>query len=189
MSFSTLNDSDLASLPPSLDEMIRAELADDEKLLWVGRPRASRIILPFVPISIFGIFFGGFALFWIAMASHAPWPFALFGIPFVLIGLTMITSPFWGAFAASKICYALTNRRAITWEPSPWAGTQIRSYGRAELTSIARNQRGDGSGDLIFQEFVTYGRRGRTNVTRRGFFGIDRVREVENLIRTNLPGR
>ena len=187
MSLTDLENADLASLPPGLESRVIAELSDGEKLAWVGRPRASRMVLASIPIFFFGIFFFGFAVFWTAMASKAPFPFALFGLPFLAVGFGMLASPFWAWYAASRTCYAVTDRRAITWEPGLWDGLRVRSYAPDDLRRMWRNERGDGSGDLVFEEITTYGRRGRRNVIRRGFFAIEDVRAVESLIRSSFP--
>jgi hypothetical protein len=187
MSFSSLDDSGVALLSPAMEERVRAELADGEKLAWVGRPRPGRMVLVSIPIFVFGIFFGGFAVFWTVMASHAPFPMALFGLPFIAVGFGMLASPFWSWYSASRTCYAVTGRRAITWEPGLWDGCRVRSYAPDHLRRMWRNERGDGSGDLVFEEITTYGARGRRNVTRRGFFAIEDVRSVESLIRSTFP--
>jgi hypothetical protein len=112
--------------------------------------------------------------------------FALFGLPFLAVGLGMLTSPIWMGRRALRTCYALTNRRVIVWEPGWFGGVQVRSYRPPELGSMTRNQRSDGSGDLIFREFTTFGPNGRRNVTRHGLMAIERVQEVEALIRSTL---
>lgn len=71
---------------------------------------------------LFGVPFTGFAIFWIATASGMFLGgageagqggffafFPLFGIPFLLVGLGMLTSPYWMYRRALKTCYALTN--------------------------------------------------------------------------------
>ena len=68
-----------------------------------------------LPICAFGLFFGGFAAFWItgsaAGASHSNHGdpmgqvfnfFPLFGLPFLFIGLGMILSPVFAYFTAKK---------------------------------------------------------------------------------------
>ena len=203
MGFATFDNPGLASLSPDLDAMVRGELTGDEKLVWVGRPILGRMTMAAIPVSIFGIFFTGFAIVWMVMAlaivgggivAVTDKPalglggvvFALFGLPFLAVGLGMLTSPIWAGRRALKTCYALTNRRVVVWNPGWFGGVQVRSYRAGELGAMVRNQRGDGSGDLIFQEFTTFGPNGRRNVTRHGLMAVERVHEVEALIRSNL---
>ena len=199
MSYSPYGFADLGSLPNDLEGLVQEELSPGEKLAWVGRPRPSRLIAEAMPSFVFGLFFTGFAFFWIFAAGGgmgpprigrrgggAPSVFLVFGIPFVLAGVGMLAAPFVAARNARKTCYALTDRRAIVWESSPWYGTRVRSYQAGELRSMARHQRGDGSGDLIFEETFAPGNRGRQKIVRRGFIAIEDVRGVEALIRSNL---
>jgi len=88
--------------------------------------------------------------------------------------------------AAQKTCYALTDRRAIIWEPRV-GGVRVRSYRPEQLSQLSRCERSDGSGDLIFEEISTiYGNGRRLHYGRSGFVAIDRVREIEMLVRKTL---
>jgi hypothetical protein len=77
------------------EQMLSGELARDERLLWSGRPRQGLQLRPadwyLVP---FSLMWGGFALFWeyvvISEAKGAPTILALWGIPFVVIGLYLM---------------------------------------------------------------------------------------------------
>ena len=188
-------------LPPDLEARVQAELAPGEKLIWVGQPLASRFLVWSIPIVLMGLFVTGFAIFWISMAVSmgAPFFFPIFGLIFVVVGAGLVTSPFWMMRRARNTCYALTDRRAIVWEAG-WFGTvRVFSYTPNALGKMYRQERGDGSGDLVFEEvvsvgsnYVSHGARGggswqtRTTITPRGFLAIPRVREVEDLIRRTL---
>ena len=169
------------------DALIRAELAPGEKLVWTSRPQVARSALLAVPMVMFGVVFGGFGLFWVGSASQFDSGFfPLFGLPFCLIGVGLIFSPGWIAWKALRTRYAITDRRAILCEPRFLAGIETRSYTADALANIVRTQRGDGSGDLIFEEIRTRDHKGHTRTTRRGFEAIADVRGVENLLRSTL---
>ena len=196
MNTQPIHDSEFMSIPSDLASMVQGELTDGEKLVWTGRPLVGRIVLMALPLFLFGIPFTAFAVVWMGGAGWmggqvgrgGSW-FALFGLPFVMVGLALVGSPVWYGYKASKMCYALTDRRAIIWEPIIFGGLQIRSYVANALGSMVRNQRGDGSGDLIFEEIVRYSNKGRRSVTQRGFLAINDVRDVDNLIRATLLSR
>ena len=88
-----------------------------------------------------------------------------------------------------RIHYALTDRRALIWEPG-WFRYTVRSYAREALGRMVRVDRTGGAGDLVFEEYYTRSTDsdGMSSTTRhqRGFMGIDGVREVEELVRLTL---
>jgi hypothetical protein len=152
--------------------------------------RAAYFLVPF------GLFFGGIAVAWMIIASSLLGAgglgslFACFGIPFAVIGLGFVLSPVWLRRKAANTVYALTDRRAVLWEPG-WFGTlTVRSYAAEGLGRMSRRERSDGAGDLIFEEFITHttDSHGHPIATthRRGFLCIDHVREVEDLVRRTL---
>jgi hypothetical protein len=193
-----------SSLPPELDDRVRAELASGERLLWVGQPNPRRAARVGWLVTLFGIPFLGGAVFWIATASsmldgfrNAPGPFRwfgllfpLFGVPFMLVGLGMLSAPYWLARKARRTCYAITDRRAVVFEAS-WRGiVTIYSYDPDQLTKQYRRENADGGGDLVFEEITTVNRSSdgpSTTTVKRGFLAIDDVRAVETLLRQALP--
>lgn len=177
-------------LPMELSAMLDAELSKGERIDWVGRPIPGRMARAALPIAIFGIPFTAFALFWIAMASgiwargpRGVWSlFPLWGIPFVLMGLWMLTTPLWMYRRALRTVYAITDRRALTIEVGPWGRVQVRSFEPASLSVLSRTQSADGSGNLVFQR--EYRRQGRnSSFIDIGFLAVPDVKDVEDRIR------
>ena len=183
------------------EQRLQGELRDGEHLLWAGRPRIPFLVWSALPVSIFGLFFGGFALFWIIGAATVTRSvpsevgggfglfsllFPLFGLPFLLVGLGLILSPWLAKLRLKKTFYGVTDQRAILLEPSGFSGVETRFYPLADLERMVRTQKADGSGDLVFEEETqSYRRKGRsrTRHVRHGFMGIEEVRRVEDLIR------
>jgi hypothetical protein len=58
---------------------------------------------------------------------------------------------------------------------------KVQSWGPRELNALERRERGDGSGDVVFRTDMRSGSKG-TTITRHGFYGIARAREVEAMI-------
>lgn len=194
-------------LPDELDARVRSELDHNEQLLWVGQPRPSRFARATIPTVLFGIPWTAFALLWTGMALWGLWGnagaaqnaapplvfnvcFPLWGVPFILVGLGMLSSPFWARRKAKRTCYALTDRRAILFEAGAFRSVEVRSYRPAELTKMFRREKADGSGDLVFEELIRVrgvSDRNRTvNTQDRGYLGIENVREIEELVRKAL---
>jgi hypothetical protein len=121
----------LATPASRRQEALRALLRPGERLLWSGGPdvraytlRGAWFIVPF------SILWGGFAIFWevSALSARAPLPFALFGLPFVAVGLYLIFGRLLVAKReAERSVYALTDQRVI----------QLVGAFRQTLTEIA----------------------------------------------------
>jgi hypothetical protein len=104
---------------------------------------------------------GGFAIFWEAMAlfmthkvpKDGPGAvtliFPLFGIPFVLIGLYMIFGRFIvDAKRRSKTHYAITNQRIIVI--TGLRSLQIKSLNLRTLSDVSLSEKADKTGTITF---------------------------------------
>lgn len=180
-------------LSRDLMSLVEAELAPRERIIWTGQPIAGRLMWQSLGIVLFGIAWTAFALFWIAGAAQFKMPdfsspavlFPLFGVPFVLIGLAMISSPFRIRGRAQKTVYAITDQRAIIVFKG-WRAISVRSFAPDQLRDLRRTQRRDDSGDLIFERALVSTPQGHRNTIEDGFRAVRDVREVEGLIRQHL---
>jgi hypothetical protein len=173
-------------IPSELADRVARELEPDEKLLWAGQPRLDLATRPAYLLVPFGCFFTGFSLLWIVGAGLMTLGLlAPCGLPFIAVGIGMLASPVWLRSMARKTIYAVTDRRAIVWQPGWFGRVAVQSFTAAGLGQMSRVERADGSGDLVFQVHTTgYGDNTRTE--RRGFLAIDHVKEVEDLVRKTL---
>lgn len=183
-----------SDLPLHLAHMVEQELDPNEKVQWVGQPRPGRFMAAGLFMSIFGLIFAGFALFWILTAMNFGQNgfggvgscFPLFGIPFLLVGIGLLFSPIWLRKNALNTVYVITEKRAILFEKR-WS-MNIRSFGPEKLHDIERRQRGDGSGDLILARELRWSHGGQHHHSgyrtyEVGFFGIENAKEVEQMLR------
>ncbi|HEV3255374.1 MAG TPA: hypothetical protein VG013_00710 [Gemmataceae bacterium] len=184
----------MSGIDPSVSSELAARVANEldagERLIWAGQPRldlAMRSAYLLVPC---GVVFTGFALVWIVVAVVvSAGLMAPCSLPFVAVGILLMASPVWLRRRARQTMYALTDRRAIVWEPAWWGTVTVRDYTAAGLGRMSRTERADGSGDLVFEEFTTVSSSSNgttSSTTRRGFLAIDHVREVEDLVRRTL---
>jgi hypothetical protein len=179
-------------MDPALADRVAAELETGERLVWAGQPRLDLATRPKYLLIPFGIAFLVFSLVWMIVAGLLTLGLmAPCALPFIAVGIGMIMSPVWLRRRAQKVLYALTDRRAMIWEPGWFRNITVRTYTAAGLGRMARMERADGSGDLVFEEFTTATWDSNTNTnthttTRRGFLCIDQVREIEDLVRRTL---
>lgn len=129
-----------------LNPEIQTQLSSDEKVLWSGQPKQGVIIrgadIFMIP---FSVMWGGFAIFWevSVLKSDAPGFFALWGIPFVLVGLYLIVGRFFfEATQRARTFYAVTNERILI--VSGVLNRKIKSLNLRTLSDLSLSE---GKGD------------------------------------------
>jgi hypothetical protein len=178
----------LSSLPQQLQHRVRTELKPGESIIWAGQPNPDRYMKSGFKLWFFFIPWTAFSLFWIAGAAGFQMPrfdggwsfFPLFGLPFLLIGIGGLSAPLWLRRKARSTVYAVTDRRAISIEGSK--SISVKSYRASEIANIERTEHEDGSGDLIFKTENCRDSDGDRRSRQYGFFSIDNVRSVENIV-------
>jgi hypothetical protein len=111
-------------------------LRQGEQIRWVGQPDPRVLFTPADAFLVpFSLLWGGFAMFWETQAITRGGPSfsALWGIPFVLMGLYMIFGRFiYKKRSKLKTVYGLTDARVIvssserSFEDVPLLGTPMR---------------------------------------------------------------
>lgn len=178
------------TIPPRLLAMVERELSPGERVRWMEQP-IPRFFTPMATGAfLFAIPWTTFAVFWICGAAGFKLPdfrqggfslFPLFGVPFVLIGLGMLSSPLWAYRRSLQSVYVVTDRRAITFEGG-WT-TTIRSYPPAQLQQSYRKEKRDGTGDVVLGQRIVQGSNGNGHQTQDlGFLRIREPRKVEQLL-------
>ena len=130
-------------------EWLNSELVPGEAVLWKGKPNDKKLLsaqdIFLIP---FSIMWCGFAIFWeiTAIASGAPFFFAVWGIPFVCVGLYFV----FGRFIHQKKVlkntrYALTTHRAICYKKG-----RVITCDYINEPSITFKTKKDGTGTITF---------------------------------------
>jgi len=178
------------NIPRELRDKVDQELEPGERIQWIDMP-VPKFFTPLATAAfLFGIPWTAFAIFWTATAawgimrtvSEGPlWVFPLFGVPFILIGFGMLSSPRWAYRKALRTVYVLTNRRAITFDGG-WSMT-IRSYPPDKLQDVYRKEKKHGTGDVIIARSEWRDSDGDRRSEELGFIHIRNPREVERMLK------
>lgn len=90
-------------------------LDPDEKILWQGSPKPGfRLELSQPMMLVMGLFFMGFSIFWMNIASMAGGYFWMFGLLFFGIGFyNAIGVHFWKTLQRGQTHYTLTTKRGF----------------------------------------------------------------------------
>ena len=132
------------------EKVVSSELEVDERLVWAGRPRtgirlsgADAFLIPF------SLVWCGFSVYWerSVLERGSPGFFALYGVPFVVIGLYLVVGRFVvDAFRRQRTFYGLTPRRAII--VSGLFNREVRSLQLESIGEMSVTERGDHSGTV-----------------------------------------
>jgi hypothetical protein len=149
-----------------------------------------------IALVVFGLEWTAFSALWLVLAVvlvlkgglqgnnplWSPVCFPLFGVPFALFGVWMVTAPLRARRTRRNTAYAVTDQRAVILVRRFW-GVRVEAFAPEELAEVSRVERPDGSGDLILSESVSTDGDGYQRTRQVGFFGVIEVRRVEARVR------
>ena len=134
---------------------LRFALDRGERQLWSGAPRRGLVLRASDALLIpFSLLWGGFAVFWEAsvLGQGGPTFFAIWGVPFVLMGLYITVGRFFlDAAQRARTVYAVTSERILieVGRLGPFAGS-TKSLPLRTLSEVQLRERGNGSGTITF---------------------------------------
>ena len=168
---------------PAVPEGWRGILDPGERILWQGRPDPSfQINIRQVPLALFGTFFAGFAVVWMAMAAQAGGVFWMFGLIHFGVGIAMVYSAiFWAGLKRRRTWYTLTDRRAFIATDLPLRGKRLDSY--AILPGTRLSLQSGHPGSVVFAREERRGSKGRRYTVDIGFERIDAADKVYAMMR------
>jgi hypothetical protein len=162
-------------------------LDKDEEIVWQGRPDGKIVFrIGNIATFVFGLFFAGFALFWMVMAAGAGGFFWMFGLLHFSVGVGIAGGAlFWNAYKRRHSWYTLSNKRAFIALDLPIKGRALKSYpitGETTLEIV-----GDTPATIHFATEQKTGNN-RTHTVKIGFERIMDGREVYAKIRKIQEG-
>ncbi len=184
-----------------LDSELRRELIAGERLLWSGRPDPKRMRSVFW-IWAFAIPWTMFALGWTGIAAAAfiaglvkadpdfSWFFLffpLFGLPFIGVGIWMLSKPFTILKDARHTIHALTDQRVLTLTHRK--ERTLRSVEIDKFGPITRTEKADGWGHLSIETGSHKDSDGDKVTDKFEMVGIPEVAKLERLLREAQEAR
>lgn len=175
---------------PEVRELISLELEPGEAIVWSGMPRRAFFTPASIGAFLFGIPWTAFAIFWTFVAGAGVWFttgfsvfsfFPLFGLPFIIIGIGMLSSPLFVYLKSGKTAYVVTDRRAISFEGG--RSTLIRSFPPEKLGNVYRREKRNGFGDVIIEFNQWRDSDGDKQTEELGFLRIRDAKNVERLLK------
>jgi hypothetical protein len=172
-------------------------LLPGERMIWSGRPGQGIVLVGRDAFLIpFSLIWCGFAIFWEATVLHtnAPGFFALWGIPFVAVGLYFVVGRFLvDAWVRRGTSYGLTDRRVLISKPAPFGSFTAISLNQLPNAQISESA--SGRGTIRFgQSAPIWGGRGFASWSPAldptpQFIAIDDARSVFDLMQRSTPSR
>jgi hypothetical protein len=171
-----------------------------EKIVWVARPDVKIAFLMSFAVWLFAIPWTAFSLIWTSVPvaalletyaglnlgapkgapALAMWTFALWGVPFVLVGFEMLLVPAMVLMKGARTLYVLTNGRLAILNGG--RNVEIVSIGPQEIVSLSRKEKPDGRGTLILHLGFERDSDGDLLEKKIELGVINEVRRVEQLV-------
>jgi hypothetical protein len=175
------------------EQALRPELSPGERLIWSGAPRQGlRFRVNDILLIPFSLLWGGFAFFWeysVLTTAHAPFFFALWGIPFVLVGTYIIGGRFFlDSYLRARTFYGLTDQRVLI--VNGLMSREVTALQLRTLAEVSFRERSDGSGSITFGSgnsmYAMWSGTWWPGMSKKmapAFDLIDDVRKVQSLIK------
>ncbi|EDP62550.1 hypothetical protein BAL199_13443 [alpha proteobacterium BAL199] len=173
---------DVSSGDAALD-YLSSILQTGERLVWTGRPSVLAFARRGIGEFFFGAVFFGFASFWTLGASSGSWLFALFGIPFLLVGFWTLIAPLRYTVRAWRTYYAITDQRMIILRTGFRRSAEVIMP--SDITRLERSDYGSDRGTVTVRTTPRLsGNSMQTGATKLGdgFFGVSNFKAAMDAI-------
>lgn len=168
-------------------------LAPEENILWVGTPEAGREGVAKIWFLPFAIIWTLFSLLWTSIAlgtfitqkNFATGFMVLFGLPFVGIGLTLLSIPYVSYKRELHTIYVITEKRALSLSND--GVNVVAKFDNKHFGPIKENTYNDKRMDLLF--WSSLDPESSSGDPCRGFWGIEKGEEAKAILEAKLAKR
>lgn len=182
-----------------LDQELKRELATGERILWQAQPDPGRMKIVFT-MWLFAIPWTAFSLAWTGIALGAylsvfgteqahigwwGWFFPLFGVPFIAVGVWMLSRPIVALLDARHSIHALTSERLLTLTARKQRS--VKSVSLRKLGPVSRKESADGWGSLSVETGSSVDSDGDRVTDRFEITAVPDVARLERLINEIRP--
>lgn len=165
-------------------DFCRPYLVDGEYIIWKGKPGEKNILnISDILIIPFSLFWCGFAVFWeiSVISSGAPLPFALFGVPFLLVGSYLVFGRFiHTVYKRKRTAYVITNKKIIRIR-----GKKVDMLDGKNMPPMYIDIHKDGKGTIWFNSGYNYpnsfNKMNINNFNNSHIFFLDNIPDVANV--------
>ncbi len=186
-------------MPPDLRKALNAEIAMGERVLYAGMPDWRVEWGALFAILVFGLGWSAISFFFFGMSlggllglvpfnsNGKPAGFGMnvfffvFSLPFVAIGVEMLSAPFLGIRKSRHTVHAVTDARLLNVYVGRDKGAE--SYPLTKVNFVKRMDRRDGTGNLSIGYGVEKDSDGDPRPLTMDWSGIPDVRRAEQIIR------
>ena len=162
-------------------------LANGERLLWSGRPRAG-IVLQMTDFVGFGMALFGLVVVGVVYAQTmggADSAQLVFLVPFALVWFSIAAGqPIWRARRLRNVAYGLTDQRALIL---PGKSTDLQSISFAKEGNVTLQTRADGTGTILFGNYSAAAVQTLTGPAFRNIDNVNAVYQIIQGIQTESP--
>lgn len=185
-------------LPTRLAEVVKRE-TKGERIRWAGRPSPRQALLSSIGVWLFAVPWTAFSLAMMgALASGfllgKPVPPSLgisgvigvavgvlFMVPFVAVGIGMLSIPFIAMWSARTTIHLVTDKRMVTIHAGR-RSTKVATVWPAEIVSMERREHRNGIGNLKLVLGSSRDSDGDRTTTSETLSGVSDVRRAEELL-------
>ncbi|MEN9564817.1 MAG: hypothetical protein RLZZ69_13 [Cyanobacteriota bacterium] len=190
-------------IPKELRKKIDREIQLDEFIKWIEQPIPQFFTLHSTILFVFGIAWSSFVIFFFAIWTFSVWQssktlnfkyfdpelrifliiFLIMTLSFLFLGFKLLSAPLREREVGRKTAYIVTNKRAISISSTQKGHlTIIQSYFPHHLKNLYREEKANGTGNIIIPTRQWKNGELSSNNEKSGFMRVRNLRETEKVL-------